>query len=291
MISLRDAIAALVGCGCFLGAFSLRGAQSIRYDRARRVLDVAQIPSPTVSRLVSLGHTEWMADLLWINATLYYSDTLYARLPSRYLRRYTATMSAVDPRFRPAYLWGALALVYRTTRVTADDVRDAIAVLREGIARFPDDPELRGQLGIYLAFELAPRLRAGTPEFQRARRDAGEALGQACDAGWGPPWMPLAAANFLIEAERHRDALALLQGALVRTVDASIRQRIEARIEAIQRAHPEENDLTESLRALDESRAQDIPWATPTQFVFFGPSPLHRAGVRLDVGHSSARLR
>lgn len=291
MSALRSAIAVTAALAAFGAANQLRAAQNRAYEGARRVLDDAQIPHPTVARLVSLGHTEWMVDLLWINATLYYSDTLYARLPSRYLRSYTRTMSELDPNFRQAYLWGALALVYRTSRVDTNDVRDAVAVLRQGIRRFPNDPELRGQLGLYLAFELGPRLRPGSDEHRTVRAQAGEALRRACEAGWGPSWLPLAAASLLSEAHREPAALELLQGVLYRIVEPSLRERVESRIASLQRAGGDRGGITETLRAIDAQRAVEMPWISPTLYVFVGSSPLTRRGLGLLTGYSSARLR
>lgn len=288
---LRRALAIGAALTAFAATGEVRSAQNRRYERTRRVLDDAQIPHPTVARLVSLGHTEWMVDLLWINATLYYSDTLYARLPSRYLRSYTRTMSELDPSFRQAYLWGALALVYRTSRVSTDDVRDAIGVLRQGLDRFPNDPELRGQLGLYLAFELGPRLRPGSDELRRARAEAAESLRAACASGWGAPWLPLAAASLLTEAGRGPAALGLLQGVLYRIAEPSLRARVEERIVSLQRSGSDQGGVTETLRALDARRQREMPWISPTLFVFVGTSPLTRRSVGLLPDYSSARLR
>lgn len=276
---MRRALSIALGVALFAAAQGLRIDQNQRHDRARRVLDDAQIPRPMVARLVSLGHTEWMVDVLWINALLYYSDTLHARLPSRYLRSYSRTMTELDPKFRQAYLWGALALAYRSASVTVDDLRDAVALLRQGIARIPDDPELHGQLGIYLAFELAPQLPARSEEYRRVRSEGAESLRFACESGWGPGWMPLAATNLLAEAGRHGAAIDLLQSTMFRVEDAALRQRVSERLDALQRSHAGPDTLTPTLRLLDGRRRAEAPWMSPSLYVFVADTPLRRRAI------------
>lgn len=285
---LRAILSTSLALGLFAAAQVARVHQNRRFDQTRRVLDDAQIPHPTVARLVSLGHAEWMTDLLWINATLYYSDTLYARLPSRYLRSYTRAMTELDPSFRQVYLWGALALVYRTSNVTLNDVRDAVAVLRQGLTRFPNDPELRGQLGVYLAFELGTRLPPDSEERRRSRAEAGEALHLACEAGWGPPWMALAAANLLVEDHREDDAISLLQGVLYRVETDELRARVEGRIESLRRENHGADAMLATMRELESTRRTEAPWISPSLFVFVGSTPLQRrGGGPLGVPHAA----
>jgi hypothetical protein len=276
---VRRAYSIALGIALFGAVQGIRVDQNRRHDRARRVLDDAQIPRPLVARMVSLGHTEWMVDVLWINAILYYSDTLHARLPSRYLRSYSRTMTELDPKFRQAYLWGALALAYRASSVSVDDLRDAVGLLRQGIARIPDDPELHGQLGIYLAFELAPRLPSASDEYRRARSEGGEALRFACESGWGPGWMPLAASNLLAEAGRHGAAIDLLQSTMFRVEDAPLRQRIAERLATLQRTHAGRDALTATLHLLDGQRRAEAPWMPPSLYVFVADAPLRRRTV------------
>lgn len=276
---MRRALSIALGVALFGAAQGIRVDQNRRHDRARRVLDDAQIPRPLVARMVSLGHTEWMVDILWINALLYYSDTLHARLPSRYLRSYSHTLTTLDPRFRQAYLWGALALAYRTTSVTVDDLRDAVGLLRRGIAQIPDDPELYGQLGIYLAYELAPRLNNQSDEYRRVRTESAEALRFACESGWGPTWMPLAASNLLAEAGRERAAIDLLQSTMFRVDDAELRQRIVERIARLQRSDRGHDPFTETLRLLDGERRADAPWMSASLYVFVADAPLRRRPI------------
>lgn len=272
------------------------GALNARYAASRRVLDDAQIPRPTVARIVALGHTEWVVDVLWVNATLYYGDTLVGRLPSRYVRRYAETMATLDPHFRPSYLWGALAMVYRTVNVSTEDVRVAIAMLRRGLAEHPDDPEMEGQLGIYLGTELGPRLRAGSEERRQVRAEAGEHLRRAAAVGWGPAWLGLAAATFLAETGRVDDAVGILHDVLSRASDEALRVRAESRLQALLRARGGDDPTTALLRASESARRADLPWIWPTLYVFVGGDPLDRRGEARpspasEFDHSNARLR
>lgn len=293
-----NALAAALALAALGGITLSRKDLNHRYDRAQRVLDDAQIPRPNVARVLSLGHTEWIVDVLWVNSTLYYGEALVARLPSRYVRRYADTMAALDPRFRQSYLWGALALVYRTTAVSVDDVRDAVALLRRGLAIYPDDPELHGQLGLYLAVELAGRLPEDSEERRRVRAEAGESLRFAVSSGWGPEWMGLTAATFLSEAGRRTEAVGVLRDSLTRASDPALRARVEERIASLLGEQPEADPLREPLRALEAARRADVPWMPPMLYVFVGSGALDRRsearalrGEAAAEDHSSARLR
>lgn len=292
MTERRRALVSAAFAAAAVGWIAWSGrALNARYERSRRVLDDAQIPTPNVARIVSLGHSEWVVDVLWVNATIYYGDTLFARLPSRYVRRYADTMAALDPRFRASYLWGALAMVYRTVESSEDDVRTAVQLLRRGLANHPDDPEMEGQLGIYLGTELAPRLARGSEAYRSTRAEAGEHLRRAAIVGWGPAWLGLAAATFLSEAGRSDEAISLLHDVLSRTTDDALRARTESKLADLVRARGGDDVFTAALRESESARRIDAPWVLPTLYVFVGSNVLDRRAEARARGHSNARLR
>ncbi len=248
----------------------LRVELTRHFDRTRQVLDVATIPRPAVARVLSLGHTEWITDVLWVNATIYYGETLFAHLPSRYVNRYAATMRDLDPHFRSAYLWGATALIYRVGTPSLTDVDDSITELRAGLREFPGDPEMTLQLGFNLAFEKV-RFFADRPAEARAlRAEAGEYLRRASLMGEGPPWLPLRAAAFLEEANRSGDAIDMLRDVLLRTTDPPLRERLEARLARLQQDYAPEDPTYLAVRQVERERLQYAPYLPASLYLFVG---------------------
>src|SRR5262249_7082693 len=112
-----------------------------------RPVDEAVIPSPTATRLLSLGHNEWAADLLWIRALLYFGDAVASRGTQRFVQPYARTMQQVDPHFREAFMWAATVSMYNGRAIGRVSVMNAIENLERGIQTFPDDGEMMFQLG------------------------------------------------------------------------------------------------------------------------------------------------
>ncbi len=253
-----------------VAANALRTSLNRRYDASRRVLDDANIPRPTIARLISLGHTEWVTDVLWVNATLYYGETLVAHLPARYVDRYTETMIALDPDFRRAYLWGATSLLYRTVAATASDARRAGDFLRRGLQRFPTDPELHLQFGFNLAFDQAQYAAHDSPSRRALRAEGAEHLRFAASAGFGPQWLPLTASSLLLGAGRERDAVLVLGDGLVHTAESTAFTMIETRLVEMLRGHVDDDPLYQAIFDNLRSRRRFHPWMPPTLHVFVG---------------------
>ena len=253
------------------GVLPVRGALNRQYDAHRRVLDTAEIPTLNVARVASLGHVEWLADVLWINALLYYGDSIRARNPGRYIDRYTSVMLGLDPKFRQAYLWAAVALVLRTGDVPIDDVRRAAGYLEQGLRHFPGDGELHLQRGSTLAFELAPLLPRGSDERRAARREAAEHFRKATALGEGPDWLALTAATLLTEAGRPDAAIESLRDGLVRAEAAWVRTRIEERLAELLRTHPQGEHGLVGIQQLEVSRNREYPYLPTPLYLFVGP--------------------
>jgi hypothetical protein len=238
---------------------------------ARRAVDEATIPSPDVIRVLSLGHREWAADVLWSSALVYFGETLVQRQQQRYLQRYAETIQAVDPHFRQAYLWGATISVYNARAIRRESIEDAIRNLERGLQVFPDDSELTYQLGFNYYFEL-PGLIEDPDERAEVRRRGAEYLRRAAALGEGPPWMALAAVEALQQAGLAERALSQLRDLYLRTDNPEIRARIEARIGVLlgEQAQATDPFLAEAQR-LDRERRASFPYVSPVLYMFLGP--------------------
>lgn len=273
---LSTAVGAAAFALACAGIYGLRARLNQRFELTRRVLDDANILRPDVARALSLGHTEWATDVLWINASIYYGETLFANLPARYIDRYAESMVQLDQNFRPPYLWGSSCLLYRTVSPTRDDVIRAGTFLRQGVARFPTDPEMHLELGLYLAFERTRLERRDSPAAEALRAEAAEHLRFAATAGVGPPWLPLTAATLLLNAHRQQDAVNVLCDGLIHTTDASAFSMMESRLAELLRGHADEDPLAMAFLETARSRRRNHAWMPPTLHVFVGESVLAR---------------
>ncbi len=257
-----------------LATSPLRASLSRRFDAGRAPLDEATIPKVNVARVISLGHTEWFADLLWVNGTIYYGESLFARTEGRYLARYGEVMTSLDPSFRLPYLWAALALTYHTTDRTREDVERAVGFLDAGARRFPSDGELQYQLGFALCVELAQRHPVDSPERARIIARGAEHLRRAALAGAGPEWLSLTAARYLTMSGRGSDAIEVLRDSLVRVDNAGYRSAIEQRLEGMIRANGAEDPLLPAIRAAEQARQAEFPYLPSSLHLFIAPRAL-----------------
>lgn len=253
------------------GVVSLRPRLNRAYDRAPTVVDEARVPVPPVARALSLGHVEWAADVLWVNAQIYYGEALIGRLPGRFTRAYADTIVALDPRFREGYRWAALALTARSVERTERDALDAVGYLRRGYEAFPDDSEMQFDLGYTLAFELAPTRRGDVGAYRRYKLDGARHMGRAVLAGWGPPWLSLTVATAFLQGGQPAEALEYLRGSLPRAEEDSVRQRIEARIATILSQDAGADALVQSSAAADRARRGEYPYMPSGLYLFVGP--------------------
>lgn len=266
--SLVGVLVMLLGAA---GVAPMRGALNRQYDRHRRVLDTAEIPTIGVARVASLGHVEWLADVLWINALLYYGESLTARSPGRYVDRYASVMVALDPHFRLAYLWAAVALVLRTGEVPVEDIRRAAEYLEVGLRIYPEDGELHFQRGATLAFELSPRLPRDSDERRQVRAAAAEHFRKSAALGEGPEWMSLTAATLLSEAGRADAAIEALRDGLVHAENPVFRDRIQQRLVELLRTHPSDDSGLAGMQALETARRREYPYLPTPLYLFVGP--------------------
>ncbi len=253
-----------------IGILDLRLAGVRHLALTRRVRDEATVPSAGALRLLSLGHREWAADLIWSAALLYFGESIATHSQQRFLQRYADTLEAVDPNFRPAYIWGATVSIYNARTIRRQSVLDANRHLERGLRRFPDDGEMTYQLGFNYYFEL-PRLADGPDERSAFRRRGAEYLRRAAALGYGPPWMALAAAEALRETGLVEQALEQLREMLLRTEQPAVRARIVAQIAELV-GQNEVDPFLDAARQLQRDRLASFPYMSPLLYMFVGPA-------------------
>lgn len=266
---------AFLGAGAMLLALAAlattRNLGERRFLNAQRYEDVYYVPPPVWLGVLSLGHREALADLLWMRSLVYFGDEVKQRGDVRHLYNYTDAMLALDPHFAKVYLWVASCAIYRTGSVTVDDVRKATAYLERGARLFPDDGEIAWNLGATYLYELVPMLEDG-PEKEEARRQGVEHLKVAVLHKAGPSWLVLTTATEMSRLGQHEQEISHLQSVYDQISDPALKQEIEARLRSLRGATYAEA-LRQTFIDLEARRQRDFPYLDSELFLLVGEKP------------------
>ncbi|MDY0222315.1 MAG: hypothetical protein RBR67_14360 [Desulfobacterium sp.] len=103
--------------------------------------EIKLVTDSRLSRLLSLDHTGFMADMLFIQVNLHSGSLmwkpLYIDFDSQWAYRMMDVITDLDPKFYTAYLFSAMGLIHYH-----DDVKLAHPILKKGMKEFPDSWEL-----------------------------------------------------------------------------------------------------------------------------------------------------
>jgi hypothetical protein len=131
------------------------------------------LPSGKFAQQISLGYREIAADVVWLNAVQYYGDFRKGNHDLRYFRGLIDIVTALDPHFIFAYVFGAL--------VVSEDLGafdEGMEILKAGIAENPTSWKLPFEIGFLnfvnrrdqavaaRYFELASKM-PGAPEYAK----------------------------------------------------------------------------------------------------------------------------
>ena len=152
--------------------------------------EFCRIPEPSALRVMGLGHTQMMADLIWIQALSYFGSHFVADREYRWLERYVETVIELDPDFRKIYHWAGIVVMYGGQVIDNEAVRTSIRFLELGVERFPDDWDLNFMLGVNYCWELAPE---SEQEARELRLIGARYLRQAAALPGAPSWLALSA--------------------------------------------------------------------------------------------------
>ena len=130
----------------FLGILSLLIAFMFGYLRLKIFPFEVQknynvIPNYKISKIISLGHEGFLADILFIQANLHSGSLMWKPLSINFNSKWAyKTMDVVtdlDPKFFKAYLLSAMGLIHRP-----EDMLLAEPILQKGIKQFPNSWEI-----------------------------------------------------------------------------------------------------------------------------------------------------
>ncbi len=168
-------------------AFTLAGAAWRVLPHPQPLEELSYYPSGRYLEPATLGHAATAADLAWLRAVQYYgqhraTDNQFVRMGHVF-----DILTTLDPRFEPAYSFGAFALAQE-----GRDFPAAERLMRKGLAANPASGELAFEMGfLYYVrpgardleraadfFEQAARLPDGPPQSARfaafARQNSGD---------------------------------------------------------------------------------------------------------------------
>jgi hypothetical protein len=190
--------------------------------------DTYYLPPPAALRVASLGHTEAIADLVWVKAVLYFGEKMTTRSKQTYLRHYLDTVIRLNPRFRRVYQWAGAVMIYNLRRITNDTVWDSIHYLEKGHRQFPTDWQILFSLASNYLYELKTSDREVKKKWRRIGADY---LWKAANLGGGPAYLHSLAAKVWSEQGRFEVAHKRLREVYLSTENQKIRESVRRRME------------------------------------------------------------
>ena len=151
------------------GRYALHGLGRGRTDESG-YKEVLLLPPGNVIRQLDLGHHALAADLLFIRTNLYYGHHIFGDEQVPWLADFIDVLVQVDPYYKKAYLWGAMATLFPKREMLSTPVElvhSANKILEAGMRHFPEDHRFPMRLAFNHYYELGDADTA-IPYFERA---------------------------------------------------------------------------------------------------------------------------
>jgi len=250
-------------------ALAQRSNAASMHRRGQRYEDVYYLPPDAWLRPMSLDYQEALADLLWMRSLLYFGEELGHRGQTRYVFAYIDAILTLDPGFRAAYKWAAVAGLYHSGTVTTQDGYRVIDYLERAVQRWPDDGEFYWELGAALRFELAP-LVDDPVEKRRLYEAAMEPLATAARLGAGPPWLSGLNAQLMRKLGKTEQAIRHIEE-MYELVQNPV-EKEQLRFELIRlRSESYATAFDAANKDVLASRNANYPYMTSNLFLVLGP--------------------
>ena len=241
------------------------------YLGTREYEDVYYLPPPGWLQVLSLGHEEALAGMLWLRALVYFGEEIGHGGTVEHLYDYADAMIALDPHFKKVYRWVASGAIYRPGFVQRKHARTAIEYLERAVRLWPDDGELAWDLGANYVYELIPLLDS-QEEKAKARMRGVEHLRVAALRGVGPPWLALSAAAEFDRLGRTEQLIRYLQELYPLMSDPKTKAHIEHRLAKLQTQVIVEA-MARAAKDFETKWRRDFPYLGSTLYLLVGPRP------------------
>lgn len=224
-----------IGVGVALAVFgvdALRTEATQRLHKVKEQNDVYALPPPKLVRVLTLGHTDAAASILWASTLYQYGEHLGQNRRFQYSTQYLETILELDPGFRPAYRFLSTLVTMQAANPMPIEIDRTDKLFARGAELYPEDAGILGAYAAFLLFEGAQFL---PPEEKKAFRLRGAPLAQrAVELGYFMDTINIAGASYLAQAGAKGLAIAQLERAYAVATNDDVRERIAARLRKLQ---------------------------------------------------------
>jgi hypothetical protein len=240
---------------------------------ARNELFVAReliyLPSPGTARAMAFGFQQVAADWYWVRALQYFVEPAQELNRYRNLGDFLEVVVGVDEDFHYAYKFAGVSIPYDTGRYNFANTDRAIDFLQRGVAKWPDDWQMRLYLGFYLL------------NFRNDTAGAAEQFSKAAPLPGAPPYLkPFAGKLLTLSGDIDRGKLFTEQMLAV-TDDPDERAKLKQRLREIEA----EGAMREVETAARRFRDQQGRWPHGIgELAALGPLPHLPPDARLEEG-------
>lgn len=242
------------------GAVQLRAAAATHLRGTRTYDPRSFVPDPETLPPLSLGYRRALADLLWMRALVYLGEEFEHRERAAAVFDHADAILALDPDFKATYWWIGVTGTYRVGEVSIEDYLRTLDYLRRAAERFPDDPEVRWDLGAMMVYDQPRTLRQREPELSRRIELEGlDHVEYAAVHGAAPPWVLYTATTKRQELGETQQALTRLREIVGLVDDPEVRQGLERRILFLEQESAELQRDAE-LEHLQRRHRATYPW-------------------------------
>ncbi len=248
---------------------------------AKPSTDSSALPSPALTRAMSLGYRAALADLLFAHVLVSYGQHVQEKRRFELAGFYLDVVTTLDPSFREPYRLADTLITLQAKPPSFDDYLIARRLLERGLAAFPSDSELwliAGQFLAHLASNYVP------PDQRDAwRLDGARKLARSCElAGSGAesPRQCLTAASLFSRFGSADVARNFLERVVTITDDPNVQAAAGGYLfRAVGQA--ERDRVEERGRRLRAAWSADLTFVSKEALLLLGPrfDPAACAGV------------
>lgn len=119
-----------------------------------RAEELLYVPASNVLKKLVLGYDNFVADLLWIKAVLYFAEHLVTDSKYTWLEHLIGVITDLDPLFERVYLWAGAAYIYNGAEITKESIDRSTHILKKGLNYIKDNWQFYFMIGFNYWFEL-----------------------------------------------------------------------------------------------------------------------------------------
>jgi len=174
------------------------------------------IPTGRLLPYLSLGHNQFLADLLWLKTILYFGERYLTDKNYTYLYHLLDLITTLDPRFKQAYLFGGVVL-----SLELEAVEESNLLLYKGMENLSNDWRIPFYLGFNYWYYMNDHVQAAR-YISIASRISGS-----------PPYLSALAGTLYLKGGQGEVARSFLKELYNNTQDERMKEQIRIKMEKI----------------------------------------------------------